>query len=319
MSSQQKLTRKDRDIPADEEFTLAKTADGLSFNFTWIRGNRQSMEDSHLAEKLENIWLFAIFDGHGGKSVSQLLPKILPKVLKNKIIEATNICFSTSFTIKEKLAYASKMLTPEQSKQAIINAFEETDIELFRELKQTTGKKVDGVGATAAVVLVHKNFITTAHCGDSRIHLYSSRNSDSLYTSTDLESQKIHHCTTDHKPDGRKEKLRIEKNGGIVIVNRINGDLAVARAFGDYQYKEIGGSSRQNLVISKPDIYTVNTLVKQSQIKGIMICCDGVTDVMTDRDILQIYRISRGQSCELIRKAYRKKSQDNISAGFILL
>ena len=73
------------------------------------------------------------------------------------------------------------------------------------------------------------------------------------------------------------------------------------------------------MVISKPDIYTVNTLVKQSQIKGIMICCDGVTDVMTDRDILQIYRISRGQSCELIRKAYRKKSQDNISAGFILL
>ena len=38
----------------------------------------------------------------------------------------------------------------------------------------------------------------------------------------------------DHKPDDKAEKARVEKAGGEIIEGRINGNLNLSRAIGDF-------------------------------------------------------------------------------------
>ncbi len=44
--------------------------------------------------------------------------------------------------------------------------------------------------------------------------------------------------TRDHKPFNNEERDRIEAAGGHVFMRRVDGDLAVSRALGDFQYKD---------------------------------------------------------------------------------
>ena len=44
----------------------------------------------------------------------------------------------------------------------------------------------------------------------------------------------------DHKPDNVLEKQRVLAAGGEVKFGRVNGDLAVSRAVGDFTYKRCG-------------------------------------------------------------------------------
>ncbi len=41
----------------------------------------------------------------------------------------------------------------------------------------------------------------------------------------------------DHKPNMAGERARIEGAGGRVSIGRVNGDLAVSRALGDFPFK----------------------------------------------------------------------------------
>jgi len=50
---------------------------------------------------------------------------------------------------------------------------------------------------------------------------------------------------SEHKPNRPDERMRIENANGDVFHNRINGELSVSRAFGDYEMKD--------LVISEPE------------------------------------------------------------------
>lgn len=43
--------------------------------------------------------------------------------------------------------------------------------------------------------------------------------------------------TQDHKPTREDEAKRIREAGGFVINNRVMGELAVSRAFGDVDFK----------------------------------------------------------------------------------
>lgn len=44
--------------------------------------------------------------------------------------------------------------------------------------------------------------------------------------------------TEDHKPTREDEQKRIRDAGGFVINNRVMGELAVSRAFGDAEFKK---------------------------------------------------------------------------------
>jgi serine/threonine protein phosphatase PrpC len=87
------------------------------------------------------------------------------------------------------------------------------------------GKKDFGndTGCTSNVVYVNHENIFCANAGDSRSVMYS------------------HRCTPlsqDHKPDNAEERQRIMKANHFVEDSRVDGNLALSRAFGDFQYKD---------------------------------------------------------------------------------
>lgn len=51
--------------------------------------------------------------------------------------------------------------------------------------------------------------------------------------------KKAKDLSIDHKPDLPGEKRRVERGGGFVEEGRINGIIAVSRAIGDWEYKNV--------------------------------------------------------------------------------
>jgi serine/threonine protein phosphatase PrpC len=45
--------------------------------------------------------------------------------------------------------------------------------------------------------------------------------------------------TQDHKPDNFEEAARIKAAGGGTRFGRVDGELAMSRSFGDFQYKQV--------------------------------------------------------------------------------
>lgn len=98
-------------------------------------------------------------------------------------------------------------------KQGIREGFLALDEDL-RNLPEIANGK-DKSGSTAVCVLITPNHIFFANCGDSRAMLISEG--------------EVAFATTDHKPAHPAEKERIQNAGGSVIVQRVNGSLAVSR------------------------------------------------------------------------------------------
>lgn len=116
-------------------------------------------------------------------------------------------------------------------------------------------------GSTGTFCIVDKAQmkITICNVGDSRIMVV--RNGTILFV------------TNDHKPMNNDEKSRIEEAGGVVRMNRVDGDLAVSRAFGDGQFKRSENKDpRKQKVIAVPDITTLD--LQKGDI--VILACDGV-------------------------------------------
>jgi protein phosphatase PTC2/3 len=78
-------------------------------------------------------------------------------------------------------------------------------------------------GSTAITVLIRDNKLYCANAGDSRA--IASKNGTLVQLSHD------------HKPNNPEEMDRIFNAGGWVEFNRVNGNLALSRALGDFLFK----------------------------------------------------------------------------------
>jgi protein phosphatase 2C family protein 2/3 len=79
----------------------------------------------------------------------------------------------------------------------------------------------DAGGCTANVGLIKGGVLYLANAGDSRAIAYTLNG-------------KTLGLSEDHKPENREERQRIESADGFVEDNRVNGNLALSRAFGDF-------------------------------------------------------------------------------------
>ena len=86
----------------------------------------------------------------------------------------------------------------------------------------------DKSGTTAICVLITDKYILFSNCGDSRGVLSGDGSKPLL-------------VTQDHKPSNPPELERIQNAGGSVMIQRVNGSLAVSRALGDFEYKNVDG------------------------------------------------------------------------------
>lgn len=59
----------------------------------------------------------------------------------------------------------------------------------------------------------------------------------------------------DHKPNNELETKRIEAAGGWVMFNRVNGNLALSRALGDYIFKKNDQKKLDEQIVIGKNLY----------------------------------------------------------------
>lgn len=215
------------------------SANRVTHGFHLIEGKSgHDMEDRHVAEYRQDangvheLGLFAIFDGHLGHIVSTYLKTNL----FNNILLPTN---RPSFW--------------REPESAIRNAYRSTNKYI---LENSASLGSGGSTAVTAIVVDGKD-LWIANIGDSRAVL--------------CERGEANQLSVDHEPNTERE--RIERQGGFVTllpgdVPRVNGQLAVARAFGDRSLKAH--------LSSDPDIRHVPI---DSTIEFVILASDGLWKV----------------------------------------
>lgn len=131
----------------------------------------------------------------------------------------------------------------------------------------------DESGCTCVSAVITPTHVICANVGDSRC----LAGSVATASTTSL--------TEDHKPSNPEEKVRIEDAGGFVMGDRVNGELAMSRALGDFRYKRNPDQKQHEFpVICIPDVATHKRSGKKDEI--LVLACDGVFDVMKNAEVI---------------------------------
>lgn len=178
----------------------------------------------------------------------------------------------------------------------IKNTLEKTFLEIDKTLFDL--KYPDGSTCLVSII-INKNFYF-ANLGDSRGILI------------DVSDKKIVLSTRDHKPTDPDEFKRINKVGGQVFYKRVQGRLAVSRAFGDNEFKTKGDKYQGiNAQVSPlPEIFRFTFDPSHKYI--LVMACDGLWDVFDNNQVLD-FVLSGTTSQELVEKAIRNGSTDNVT------
>ncbi len=93
--------------------------------------------------------------------------------------------------------------------------------------------------------------------------------------------------SVDHKPGDEPERQRIESAGGFVEFNRVNGNLALSRALGDFAFKGNDTLSAEEQIVSGcPDVQ-VRTVDEDWEF--LILACDGIWDVLSNQEVSRDY------------------------------
>lgn len=235
-------------------------SDGTRMVACCMQGWRRSMEDGHIAVLGYNgdpeTHILAVFDGHCGKETAQW-------------------CGAENHVVSH-IEKAMKV-HPGDPERALQMAFLELDATLLR--SGICGRS----GATACLVYVTAEAIYCANAGDSRAVLSSNR------------GRVVQALSVDHKPTLPGEAQRIRGAKGFVWNRRVNGILALSRALGDFAFKQCHGlGPERQAVTALPDVMKV--LRRQEEQDFIVVACDGIWDVLSNEQVVQMLRSSSGNS-----------------------
>ena len=138
-------------------------------------------------------------------------------------------------------------------------------------------------GCTANVVLIVENEIYVANAGDSRAVIG--------------EDKSFKELSIDHKPDLESEKNRIIKANGSVYNGRVNGNLSLSRALGDFEYKAQKELPRdEQLIIATPEIFKWGL---KDVTEFLIIGCDGIWETWSTQKITEFVREKLGEKKNL--------------------
>jgi serine/threonine protein phosphatase PrpC len=252
---------------------------GISFAACSMQGWRTSMEDAHVAEldlDSDKSAFFGVYDGHAGTDVAIYTSRFL-----HKNVAATAAYKSKDYTtaLKEGFLKTDADLRKDEgisecsrirrevarSKQGSDEDDEDDDVD------DDAGQLTES-GSTAVTVLLAGKDLYCANAGDSRAVI--SRKGVAVGLSDD------------HKPFHDVEKARIEKAGGFVEDKRVNGTLAVARAMGDFAFKqETQMTAEEQQVTCDPEIRHF-TLEQGDEF--IVLACDGIWDMLNNQQVVDL-------------------------------
>jgi serine/threonine protein phosphatase PrpC len=220
------------------------------------RGRRPPSTEDRISIEvlLDGCEYFAVFDGHSGPEVANLCKAELPGRLRNALNAAGPDVLKHLEGVKQIL--------------------QRTFIEFNKHLASPSIiKTLDDSGSTATVGLVTPTHIIMAYLGDSPCFIL------------DPATGHILQRMGKHEPSDAGEVERIQAAGGTVEVDehgipRVDGALAVSRAFGDFSLSMKGGKLdfaadwTKMKVTAHPDV-----MVWERPIHGILaIMSDGLVE-----------------------------------------
>jgi len=176
------------------------------------------------------------------------------------------------------------VLRPEYKDGDIQEAIKQGFLECDRTMRTAESLKEEMAGCTAITAFIRGKELWCANAGDSRCVAGVSGVAKPL--------------STDHKPMDEKERERIEAAGGFVEFNRVNGNLALSRALGDFVFKMNDKLSQsEQIVTCLPDI--LHEIIEPDW-DFIILACDGIWDVLSSQEVTDFIteRISRGMEPE---------------------
>ncbi len=222
------------------------------------------MEDAHThilsASEDDNTMFFGVYDGHGGAKIAQRVSDVLHKhVLKRPEYKAGAF------------------------KDALTNGFLDCD----DAMRKDDALKDEMSGSTAVTALVRPEAdnmtVFVANAGDSRC-VACVDNGDALALSSD------------HKPADEAERKRIENAGGFVEFNRVNGNLALSRALGDFAFKANEGLGPEDQIVTgMPDVVEEKIT---NDWDFIILACDGIWDVLSNQEAVDFVTRRIGEGLE---------------------
>lgn len=271
--------------------------------------HRSTMEDCcvHRAPEFfkkngsKRSWNFlGVYDGHGGRDQVDFLEDALVENVRQELFAEDDA------PVLERIE----------------RAFLLTDIQSYQEGLMTSGATVICCLIECSTVQVkstdsstdknHMFTIYTANCGDARAVICT-------------KDGKSHRLSCDHKAEDPSEIKRIEQAGGFVLRNRVLGILAVSRSLGDHGMKDF--------VIGRPHLSEFNIEIASTEVEHtifpfVILACDGVWDVLSDQEAVDIVReyicknstsntnlneLSDTAAQMIVDEAMKRGSTDNIS------
>ncbi|KAH7000288.1 phosphatase 2C-like domain-containing protein [Ilyonectria destructans] len=276
---------------------------------------------------------FAIFDGHAGtfaadwcgKKLHIILEELIRKNPNAQIPEVLDLAFTTADSQLEKLplknsgctaavavlrwedrvsndrsnldAAASATLKPTKSDDSS-QSDKDRSKDAAPSANEVKNPPVEGSSTKVKGAVNRQRLLYTANVGDARIIL--------------CRAGKALRLSYDHKGSDEVEGKRIANAGGLILNNRVNGVLAVTRALGDAYMKK--------LVTGHP--YTTETVIQADSDEFIIIACDGLWDVCTDQEAVDLVRNTDdpiAASKMLVDHALNRFSTDNLSCMIVRL
>jgi protein phosphatase len=250
------------------------------------------MEDAHtIILNMENhpmSGFFGIFDGHSGSLCSKFVAEVLPKNLSKLSQWNDNEIARVVMETDQEFLDAEEYINKDDGSAGIftIASYDES---------------------TSKFTLINANI------GDSRTVLAEKQKDGSYLANA---------CTQDHKPTNDEERRRIEEAGGLVQMSRVDGQLALSRAFGDRMLKTLHLPPEKRKVTSNPEIIT-NEATKED---FLFLACDGIYegDVFTREDVIKYIadllqkKDDLAHICaDVIDECLKRGSRDNMTAMIV--
>jgi len=283
------------------------------------QGKKDSQEDRFLTQRLGKLGTaFGVFDGHGGVHAAEYVAKHLT----GNVVRCWQHQKGSARDTSDSPAGAKKLVA------ALQEAFDVTD----RDLLQLARRKKYSDGSTALLLIfggtdVNNLLLYTANLGDCRAVLCRGVAAVRL--------------TEDHRPDRKDEQRRIKEAGGGCFQmcgiwrcctaagaaratsahagfsdSDTNTYLSCSRSLGDPELKM---NADRPILSNVPEV-EVRKL--QAEDLFVVIACDGVWDVLSDQQavdlVLQHWGDPAAAASTIVRTALSNGSGDNVTAQVIM-
>ncbi|GLG96107.1 hypothetical protein R5R35_007275 [Gryllus longicercus] len=167
---------------------------------------------------------------------------------------------------------------PEYKEGNIEEALRQGFLDVDTAMLNEESLKDELAGTTAVAIVLKNNKLYCANVGDSR--------------AVACVNAKVDPLSLDHKPSNDIESRRIQAAGGWVEFNRVNGNLALSRALGDFVFKKNDKKrAEEQIVTAYPDV-EVRDVTPDWEF--VVMACDGIWDVMSNEEVVEFVRLRIG-------------------------